>query len=74
MTVQLVDISYCAAISENPTLGKTYYIHDHLGSVRVAVKQNGLMSNSFEYEPFGELNRRLRRLGAASSRWCGNPS
>ncbi len=48
-------LSDVAAISENPTLGKTYYIHDHLGSVRVAVKQNGIMSNSIEYEPFGEF-------------------
>ncbi len=48
-------LSDVAAISENPTLGKTYYIHDHLGSVRVAIKQNGIMSNSIEYEPFGEF-------------------
>ncbi len=40
---------------EKPVLLQFWSIHDPFGSVRVAVKQNGIMDNSIEFEPFGEF-------------------
>ena len=43
-------------VKQSLTAGKEYRITDHLASVRVELDAAGTVTNTYDYEPFGEIS------------------